>query len=185
MIRRESSTLKKRHLRVRSYNLIHEAGSGQKVAGTKIDRRNKVKALRSDKGSTPWLGGGRTRRSLLIQHWLAHHCVLASHSPSEGAFHLGTKCQLVQVIRLLSGGHKALRLKGLVLETFQAIAEVGDVGHSWVSAGETAYRALGGSERGAAADGGESLGISVLEGHGQAHATISESPCPWEDCKVG
>lgn len=104
--------------------------------------------------------------SLFVQFGLAHDCVLAGHPSSESALHLGTEGQLVQVVGLLCGGHEALCLKGFVLEALQAIAEVVDIGDSGVAAGQTANRAFGGSQRRASADGGESLGVSVLRDEG-------------------
>lgn len=114
------------------------------------------------KSSATRLRVGSSRCSLFIQHRLAHDRILASHPSAESAFHLRTKGQLVQVLCLFCCGHKALRLKRLILETLQTIAEVGDICDSRVSVGQTACRALGGGERGAATDGGESLGVSVL-----------------------
>lgn len=76
----------------------------------------------------------RSGRGLLAQDWLAHDGVLAGHPSAQSALHLGPESQFVQVVRLLGGGHKALRLQGLVLQALQAITEVVDVGDSGISA---------------------------------------------------
>lgn len=101
-------------------------------------------------------------RGLLAQRF-AHHGILTGHPPTESAFHLSSEGELVQIIGFLGRGHKTLGLEGLVLEALQAVAEVSDVGHSGVAAGQTAGRAIGGSHRGASTHGRESLGGAVLE----------------------
>lgn len=106
------------------------------------------------------LRGGRA--GFLAQR-LAHHGILAGHSPAQSAFHLGSKSQLIEVVGLFSRRDKALGLKGLVLKALQTIAEVGNVGHSGIAAGKATGCAIGSSHRGAAADGRESLGGTVLE----------------------
>lgn len=80
------------------------------------------------------LRSSRSGYGLLTQDWLAHDSVLTSHPPAQRALHLGSESQFVQVIGLLGGGHKALRLQRLVLQALQAITQVMDVGDSGVSA---------------------------------------------------
>lgn len=109
------------------------------------------------------LRSSRSGRGLLAQDWLAHDGVLAGHPSAQCALHLGSESQFVQVVGLLLGGHKALRLQGLVLQALQAITEVSDVGDSGISAGQTADGALGVGKRGAATDGREALRGAVLK----------------------
>lgn len=91
---------------------------------------------------------------------------MASHPSSQSALDLGAEGQLIQVVGFLGGRHETLGLEGLVLKALQAVAKVVDVGDSGIAAGQTPDRALGGGERWASADGGESLGVSVLRREG-------------------
>ena len=68
-----------------------------------------------------------------VQHGFSHNSVLAGHSTSKGALHLGTQCQLAQVIGLLRGGNETLLQKGLVFQALQSIAEIVEIGQSGVS----------------------------------------------------
>lgn len=97
-------------------------------------------------------------RGLLAHNRLAHNGILTGHSAAERAFHLGTNGQLVEAFGLLSGGDETLLLEGLVLETLEAVANVVDFSQAGVTAGQAA---VGGNGSGSA-DGGESLGGTVL-----------------------
>lgn len=88
----------------------------------------------------PYLRGGCFR--LLVQRGLAHDGILAGHPSSERALNLGPESQLIQVVGLLCCRNKPLFLEGLVLETLQAIGEMGDVGQPGITTRETAGRAL-------------------------------------------
>ena len=83
----------------------------------------------------------RSRRldgRLLVQHGLLHDGILAGHAAPEGAFDLGAQRQLAPVVALLRRGHEALLLQGFVLETLEAVAEVGDLDDARIVAGQTA-----------------------------------------------
>jgi hypothetical protein len=88
---------------------------------------------------------------------------LASHSPAQSALDLGPESEFVQVIRLLLCGDESLLVERLAFEALEAIVEVVNVSDSGVSGGESAVCAIGGSQRGASTDSGESLRVSVLQ----------------------
>lgn len=120
----------------------------------------RANSVPGERNSTGRLRGGTSR--LLIQGRLAHHSILACHPSTKSTLDLSPESQLIEVIRLLSRGHESLRLEGLIFEAFQAIAEVGDITSSGVAGREATGGAIGGGQRGAAADGREALRVAVL-----------------------
>lgn len=111
-----------------------------------------AKSAPGKRNITGQLRGGGTSR-LLIEGRLAHHSVLACHPSTKSTLDLSPESQLIEVIRLLSRGHESLRLEGFIFKALQAIAEVGDITGSRVASREATGGAIGGGQRGAAADG--------------------------------
>ena len=79
---------------------------------------------------------------------------MASHPPAQSALDLSSESEFVQGVRLLLRGDKSLLVERLAFETSEAIVEVIDVSDSGVAAEDSA---VGGSQRGASTDSGESL----------------------------
>ena len=98
----------------------------------------------------------------LLRQRLAHDSVLASHPPAQSALDLSSESEFVQVVRLLLCGDESLLVERLAFEALEAIVEVVHVRDSGVTGGKSAVCAIGGSQRGASTDGGESLRGSGL-----------------------
>ena len=88
---------------------------------------------------------------------------MASHSPAQSALDLSPESEFVQVVRLLLCGDKPLLVERLAFEALEAIVKVVHVRDSGVTGGKSAVCAIGGSQRGASTDSGESLRVSVLQ----------------------